>query len=409
MFKKGIVSVIASVIAMGLGYLFQFYMIRNLTPSTYGDLSVVFGILMILTAPLSSLDIFLTRKIAKLAEPEKEGMYLIKTYSKKVLLYSSLLAAVVFAAALILNILFKWDGILVGIPIITLGIPLLYFNTVWSSYFRGNERINFVAVLAVVLPALKLMFGILLISLGLGFLGASFSLWLGGIGVFLMFTPFLIKKTKPHIVHAPKLEKSFLYIMITLVLGMVIAYLGLFFIKITLNSEQVAYFNVALITSTVISILGSGVIVPFLPKVSKLTMVEWKKILMLLLKGIMLILPIFIVFIIFPEHIITFFYTAKYDPAVLPFMILSISAFLATISSLLDNIFWSQHLEKFPLAVNAVSVVLLVPLFVFLIPLYGIAGAALAMVSLSAIGLCLRGILMLIVKRKYETNGPAGI
>jgi len=159
----------------------------------------------------------------------------------------------------------------------------------------------------------------------------------------------------------------------------------LFFVKYYLGSEQAGYYNVVSITSKVLYYAVGGITLVFLPKSSKLSIYRNKKELKnLLIKSILLLTPIFVLFILFPSQIISFFYTEKYLIALDSFIILCVGMFSLGIFQIFLNLFWSQRIEKFPLILSAIVILVDILLLNYLIPAHGLIGASVA-TTLSAI------------------------
>jgi O-antigen/teichoic acid export membrane protein len=117
----------------------------------------------------------------------------------------------------------------------------------------------------------------------------------------------------------------------------------------------------------------------FLPKSSKLSISkDRKKLKELIGKSILFLLPLFLIFILFPKQIISFFYTEKYLVALDPFIVLSLGMFALGISHIFFNLFWSQRMEKIPLLLSFIVVLVDFILLNYLVPKYGLLGASIA-------------------------------
>jgi O-antigen/teichoic acid export membrane protein len=276
-------------------------------------------------------------------------------------------------------------------------MPFLFFGPIIRAYYQGRERIRSLSAILIIEPFLKVIFSVSLVLLGFGLLGATFSLWVGSLFIAFLIFPIILKKAKPF-KHSLNLNKSFFFIFLTSILIMLFLYLDLFFVKYYLGSEQAGYYNIASITSKVLFYAAGGITLVFLPKSSKLNIYKDKmKLKGLLVKSILLLLPIFIIFMLFPTQIISTFYTEKYLIALKPFVILSIGMFALGIFQIFLNLLWSQRMERFPLILSAIVVFADILLLNYLIPAYGLIGASVATAS-SAILFLLPSVF---VVRKY--------
>ncbi len=399
MITQALITTFAVFIGMGLNYVFHFFMTRLLTPDLYGELAVIIGILTVLLVPTSSIQTILTREIAKLDKRRKEKIIisLIKRYSKTIFLGSLIIGVILFFSSYLIAQIFNDPQLLLPIQIIALGMPFLFFGPIIRAYYQGRERIRSLSIILVSEPFLKVIFSVSLVLLGFGLLGATFSLWVGSLFIAFLIFPIILRKTKPF-KHSLNLNKSFFFIFLTSILIMLFLYLDLFFVKYYLGSEQAGYYNIASITSKVLFYAAGGITLVFLPKSSKLNIYKDKmKLKGLLVKSILLLLPIFIIFMLFPSQIISTFYTEKYLIALKPFVILSIGMFALGIFQIFLNLLWSQRMERFPLILSAIVVFADILLLNYLIPAYGLIGASVATAS-SAILFLLPSVF---VVRKY--------
>jgi stage V sporulation protein B len=355
-------------------------MTRLLTPDLYGELALVIGILSILLVPIGSIQTLLTREIAKLdkTNEERKIIGIIKRYSKIGIFAGLAIGIILFFSSYFISRIFDDPQLILPIQIISVGIPVAFLLTILGSYYRGKEKIGILSATMVVDPLIKLLFAVGLVILGFGLLGATFSLWVGSLFAMLLLTPILWKKAKT-LKFSLNLNKSFFLILSTSILMMLFLYLDLFFVKYYLGSEEAGYYNVAAMTSKVLYYAVGGIVLVFLPKCSKLNHEKDKKeIKSLLIKSILILIPFFIIFLIFPNLIITILYSAKYLPAIAPFQILTFGMLFFSIFQIFLNLMWSQNKEKFLLVLSFVTLLIDAFLLNYLVPIRGIEGAAIA-------------------------------
>lgn len=380
MLKQALIATFAIFVGMGLSYIFHFFMTRLLTPDLYGELALVIGILSILLVPIGSIQTLLTREIAKLdkTNEERKIIGIIKRYSKIGIFAGLAIGIILFFSSYFISRIFDDPQLILPIQIISVGIPVAFLLTILGSYYRGKEKIGILSATMVVDPLIKLLFAVGLVILGFGLLGATFSLWVGSLFAMLLLTPILWKKAKT-LKFSLNLNKSFFLILSTSILMMLFLYLDLFFVKYYLGSEEAGYYNVAAMTSKVLYYAVGGIVLVFLPKCSKLNHEKDKKeIKSLLIKSILILIPFFIIFLIFPNLIITILYSAKYLPAIAPFQILTFGMLFFSIFQIFLNLMWSQNKEKFLLVLSFVTLLIDAFLLNYLVPIRGIEGAAIA-------------------------------
>ncbi|MEM5829572.1 MAG: oligosaccharide flippase family protein [Candidatus Aenigmatarchaeota archaeon] len=380
MIAQAFITTSAVFLGMGLNYLFHFFMTRLLSPSLYGEISILIGFLTIILVPTGSIQTVLTREIAKLEKRGNERVIvgLIRRYLRSAFLVGLTIALVLFSSSYMIAKIFKDDQLISSIQLLSLGIPFLFLLPIFKAYYQGREKVFTLSGILAVEPLIKLVFGVGLVLIGFGLSGATLSLIAGPIILVFLLLPRTIKMTSfPN--YSIKLKKSFFLILLTSISLMIFFYLDLFFVRYYLGSEQAGYYNVASITSKVLSYATGGVVLVFLPKSSKLSIKKERgKIKTLLLKSIAFITPIFIVFVLFPKEIISIFYTEKYLFALGSFTILTFGMFIFSIFQILLSFFWSQNSERFPLVLSITATLIDFLLLNYFIPIKGIEGAAIA-------------------------------
>ncbi len=380
MIKETFIATFAVFVAMGLNYFFHFYLTRALTPELYGEISILVAILSDIVIPAGVIQVLLTREIAKLDKKKDERTIttIVKKYSRNIFLVGLIVAVLVYFSSYLFVGIFNDDKLLIPIKIISIGVPFAFLMPVLRSYYQGKEKSGVLSALVVFDPLIKLLAVILLVSIGLGVYGAAFSLVIPPVVLSLFIIPLVVRKDGFD-KHSLKMTKSFFFILFTQILLMLFFYIDLFFVRYYLGAEQAGYYNAASITSKVIAYSTGGLSLVLYPKYSKLSIESDKKrIKSIIAKSLLFVIPVFLVFMIFPKLIITVFYTEKYLVGLSAFVILSIGMFVYAIFKMFLDLMWSQKQELFPLVMSAVSLIVDVLLLNYLIPLYGLIGAALA-------------------------------
>lgn len=383
MIFKSIQGMVAVFAGMALGYLFHFFMVRNVSPDIYGDISLIIGILAILLVPTGSIQTILTREVAKLGD-EKRILEFLKNYAKKIVAYSIPTAVVLFFSSYAISWIFSDSALIIPLQIISLTVPFAYLLSVMMSYLRGKEKIGSLGIIMVTEPAIKLISAVILVYAGFGLIGASASLALSYVLPAIVLALIFIKRTNASIKKHVSL-RPFMYVLATNIILMIFLYIDLFAVKYYLGSENTGFYNVANVTAKVLMYAVGGINMIILPKASKING-DSKKIRSLITKSILLTLPVFLVFAAFPKELISLFYTAKYLPALEAFRILTIGMFAYAVFTIFLNISWSQNKEKYPLMLSFIILAADAVLLAYLVPAYGLAGAS-AATTLSSIAL----------------------
>lgn len=387
MILQSMMGIAAVLIGAFLSYTYHFFMVRSLSPSLYGDLSLIIGILTIVLVPTGSLQTVLTREVARLGKDESILGFL-KGYMRNIVLFSLVGTVLFFLSSFLIGFVFNDQNIVLPLQIVSFSIPVSYILSLIKAYYQGREKIFVLSILLVAEPAVKMVSAFLLVYAGFGLLGATASIAIAPFIIIFLFAALLWKMYRmDKIKRKINSNKPLFFVLLTNVFLMVFLYLDLFFVKYYLGSEGAGFYNVANITAKVMMFAVGGITMVFLPKSSKLNMqANGSQIKGLLMKAVMLMLPIFLVFLIFPEQIISIFYTSKYLSALAPFRILTVGMFAYAIFTILLNLSWSQNKEKAPLAFSSVALVADALLLFYLIPAYGLTGAALS-TTISSIAL----------------------
>ncbi|MBI5228628.1 oligosaccharide flippase family protein [Candidatus Micrarchaeota archaeon] len=382
-----LVAVTGMVASMGLGYLYHFAVTRLLSPGEYGELGILLGILTIVTVPIATLSAILTREVAKLDAVGKEEK--INHVIKRFLFHKNVavfLVATLIATATVFLLLPKKVSLAACLLILGFSVLATYLSGIVSSYFQGRERIGKLSVINTASPLFKLVFAVVIVLLlkdqGLGLFGALAAIPLGSLVVIFPILFLLWGKKEEE--QGISFKKSFFLILAANVLFAIFLYLDLFSVGYYLGSENAGYYNVASITAKVVFFIAGGVAIVLFPKTSKMSYAKNKqRIKELLGKSILFLIPVFVVFVFFPQFVITTFYTEKYLPAATPFFILSFGMLFMGVFQLLLTVMWSQNQEVFPLFILGASLGIYFVLLNTLVPRYSLAGAAASMVAAS--------------------------
>ena len=380
MILEGFVCVVATLVSSLLGYAYHFAMTRLLAPEDYGNLGVLLGLFMIATAPTVSLERAVAREVAKLDAQKKsaEIAFVVRKYVKLGFTVGLILGLSVYLLSYAVGWVYSQDTLVFPVQLMAVMIPFWYVAMVLTGFLQGMEKVWALSFVTVIQPAVKLAGGVILVLAGLGLVGAAFPATLGALFV-IPFVWFLCKSSLEDArEYEITLRKSVgLFLATDLVLS-VILYLDLFYVRYFMSASDAGYYNVASVTAKVLLYATWGVLLIFLPKASKLTLESRRAFSSLLWRGTALILPVALVFMVFPAQVISVFYTKSYLPAASSFRLLSFGLLVFGVYNLVLNVMWSQREEKIPLYGAVLSLAVDAMMLYYLVPKMGLLGAALS-------------------------------
>ena len=183
------ITVLGSLLAGFLGYLYHLLMGRLLGPSEYGVLASLLSLLYVFSVPTATFSLVATKFAADF---KKSRQFLEKTEKKSFLF--SLLFFLFFGALTPLIASFLHLQALLPILLIGLCLALGFLVTFKGAILQG--RLNFVplAVGGTANAAIKLLLGIIFVYFGLGINGAILPMVIGAIFSYFYFQHFLISK-----------------------------------------------------------------------------------------------------------------------------------------------------------------------------------------------------------------------
>ena len=175
--RQGGLMFLAVTISNILSLLYQLYMVRNLSPINYGVLNSLFSILMIVSIPSGTLQTVVTKFIST--------FYAINHYERiNLLLRSFMKKTSVFGLAIFLTLIIGSRSISsflqIGSPVL---VMILGVITVFSIILpltqgglQGLQRFGYLGLIMITNGSLKLLLGVIFVSIGFGVIGAMSAL-----------------------------------------------------------------------------------------------------------------------------------------------------------------------------------------------------------------------------------------
>ena len=203
-FRSSLLLVSTGIFGGILGYIFQILMGRYLSVSDYAIFIALMAKLYVFAAPLSTINLLLTRKISsfKVDNEFNKIAYLFSTCN----LYSLLIISFFFFAAFLFKdslINFLKINSLTELIIILFIVFVSVFQSLSNSILQGFMSFKFYAFIGIVTVLLKIFLALLAVNLGYGLIGVLFSVFLASFFGYLIslkqnlrLLPPLIQKQK---------------------------------------------------------------------------------------------------------------------------------------------------------------------------------------------------------------------
>ncbi|MCC7572391.1 MAG: oligosaccharide flippase family protein [Candidatus Methanofastidiosum sp.] len=273
--KHGLIMTVSMVIARFFGYLFQIYVARALGPEDYGVFGSLFAFFMILTIPVGTVQTVVSRYTS---EYKVKGKYskikhlMISAFKKL-----SKVGFVGFVLMAIFSIPFAMFLKMSNpIPIIILGITLFFTFTspIFRGILQGLQKFNWLSVINVSETFFKLVFGVILITLGFGLNGAilAFSFgYLVPLLVVLFPLLFLFKERSGNEIFSFTGIYKYAYLVL-LATGILtfMQNIDIILVKHLFSSYEAGIYSAMSNIGKIIFFLGAGLSASLFPKVSEL-------------------------------------------------------------------------------------------------------------------------------------------
>ncbi len=384
------IAMAGAVATMGFAYLFHFAMVRMLPTADYGELGVLMAIFAILTVPLPNIQSIISRPVTLLAqEGRTENIaFFVRKYLKKFSLFA--LAALLSFAAI--SAAFPS---LLPLAAIAAAAVFSYLVAVEAAYFQGTENVLAASLSQVMIAGGRVAIGAALVLLGLGLLGAAFSVAIGAALAFALLLRPLLSLGPGKAYHASLRSQLGSAALASIFLGLFM-YADLFAVRAFFGPEAAGIYNSASLTSRVLYLLAASLVLVLMPQSSKAGKNNARQ-LGLVGLSLLFLLPVLAIFLAFPSQIISIFYTPEFAPAAGPFALLSIAMFAFSAFFLLLNVMWSRGDERTPLFLSFGAVLVQVALVLYLVPSGGMGSAALATL-IASIAAFAAALLLLVLK-----------
>lgn len=389
---KGTGLVLAgSVIALLLGFVNKLLIIRNTTQAEFGIFSLALAVVSIVSIIATlGLKEGSTRYISVLrGSGEEEKARAVITDSIHIGIFGSLVALVIIylASNLISTNIFDSPGLTEPLKIISLVFPFFVLSQIIISIFRGYNIIRPKIYLQNILRLIVFLILILVyIVLDLSFVAIFYAYLFSFVSMFIGFIYFGIKfKIQIFYTKLATNKMELLSFSLPLVsvglMGMIFNWTDTLILGYFTESQEVGLYNGGLALAKLLSFPLGALVFVFMPIAgslySKNLLGELKRTYQIITKWVFsAIWPIFIIFFLFPEIILSFLFGESYAGAAWVLRLLALGFLFHTFLGANDITLTVLGLSKFLMWVGIFGTILNIVLNYTLIPIYGITGAA---------------------------------
>lgn len=359
--SKGAIIVFAGfLIAYTLEYSCRIIMARWLGPSGYGIIALCLSFIGIIsTLTMLSFEDTITRYISYLKDEGKRKSLLNFIFKISTVL-SAIASVLVYYFAENISMWFNNSELAIPLKIFSISIPFYALLKISVSCFRGLQLAKyklyfsdiFFSVSRVVLVVFFLLFGYGIVGAAFGYVIAII---LSGTLAFLFLERKLISIRTKQLLSKTDMVDMFRFswpIMLISLFNISYANLGTIFLGIFKMSSDVGIYNASLPTAGILSFVLTSFLFLFMPVIAELYAKKNMTAISSLFDTItrltfVLTFPLFLIFLVFPEKIISIMFGDAYVGAALSLAILSIGIFISAITGPAGSIFIAIGKTKF--------------------------------------------------------------
>jgi len=386
----------AFALASLMRYVLHMGLTRILSKALYGEFAVLIGIATILSVPISSLQTVLAREISKLDGERKYGEinYIFRKYSKMVLIAGAFATLLIALFGILLFFAkpscalsndsqckafnYLLNLIPVGNPLFLALIAPLFLSAfifaVICAYYQGRENPISLSNFQIFYYLAGIAGALILATISFEFSLLAYSIL--PLLVILIYYVMLRKETQK----TKQIEVHFAHESMILLFSFLLLnfffYEDLFMVKRLLSDEAAGAYNVASMSARLIYYFALALCTVYLPYATKQKI--GKELFFSSVKVMLLPLPAFLLFILFPEKILSLFYGASYAEGAMAFRLLSAAYLLISGGYVFLTALWSQKEEKIPFLFLLAVTLANLPLLNYFIGVYGMMGAAIS-------------------------------
>ena len=399
----GIVFV-GTIIGMLLGFVGRVIIVRYTTQTEYGIYALAL-VLMSIFAMISTLGLGggVTRQIAYFrGKKDSEKVSGIVKSSIQIAFVASILFSffLFFLSDIISVKVFHSPELSTPLKIFAIAIPFSVLIVIFTSIFRGFDRVEpnvyFQNILrnVLLLPLLGIV-----ILFGLSFLGLLYAYLASIVLTCIAFAVYAAKKLPSSVkgeknTNAGSLRKELLLfslpLLVVSILNMIMHWTDTLMLGYFKTPDIVGLYNVALPIVNLIPVVLTSMLFLYVPIASQLysqnLMGELRRNYAILTKWMFaLTLPLFLIIFLFPETVLNILFGSRYIQAGTALQILALGMFVNTFLGPNGATLIVAGKTRFLMWTGLIGAIMNIALNIFLIPLFGIVGAAIASASSLAV------------------------
>lgn len=393
-----------TIIGLLLAFVSRVIIVRYTTQTEYGIFSLAL-VLMSIFAMISTLGLQsgVTRQIAYFrGKKDSKKVSGIVISSIQIALVASIFFSIFlfFVSDIISVKAFHSPELSTPLKIFAIAIPFSVFIVIFTSIFRGFDRVEpnvyFQNILrnVLLLPLLGIV-----ILFGLSFLGLLYA-YLASIALTCIAFAVYAAKKLPVSVKGEKntnvgsLRKELLFfslpLMVNSILGMIMHWTDTLMLGYFKTPDVVGLYNAALPLANLIPVVLTSMLFLYVPIASQLysqnLMGELRRNYAILTKWMFaLTLPLFLIIFLFPETVLNILFGARYIQVGLALQIMALGMFIHTFLGPNGATLMIAGKTRFLMWTGLIGAIMNIALNIFLIPLLGIIGAAIASASSLAV------------------------
>ena len=369
------------VISALLNYSYNIAMGWLLLPDQYGILGVAISLLSILSLFVTSAFPF---TVAKFLSEDNENSVKQRVFKSSLAgnLIIALLISFIFYALYGLRIIHLDGSYSPFVLLIIVGLVFSSIGGVYASALQGMFRFKKFGFVGIVSTLAKLIFAILLVSLGFGAMGAFSGIIFGTIAGLILAvifsSDFKYWKTQGWAdkkIYSFAVPMFFGTFFMTLLMNLDI--LGVKFLSESILSDTLTgYYRSALILAELPVFAVGALLGTMFPYISKYSSDNNNYSNKTLKYAVLIICPVSIALFAIPSSIIALVFPPSYAAAADALGLLSLGMGLFVVITALSGIFQAMHRPRVPAIILMLSIVVDIIALIFLVPKYGIIGAA---------------------------------
>jgi O-antigen/teichoic acid export membrane protein len=265
----------AGVVGGVLGYVFQVLMGRLLSPAEFALFSAIMALTVFFMSPLGALNMLVSRRVSilrALAQHHAMRHLYLRTHQALALSGLCFLALMAIALPHIQNYLKAPDTL----PIWIFSMVILFgaMTILNNAFFQGQQQFTWLGASGVVGVSIKIIFSVILISLGWGISGAVLGVLLSIILMWLLGTAYTLKKLPSHGTAGPQAVEPFpisivVPVLIANVAFAIMTQLDMVLVNHYFDAEQAGMYAAASVLGKAVLYLPGGLVMVMFPMVAE--------------------------------------------------------------------------------------------------------------------------------------------